>query len=141
MIIVVDDGHRSSRDQQEADVQIDVSAAVGTEEVPAQEPATHWVFVAHPQVGLLHRLRPVARASTSVVLVRLDPGAHPRPDVQVGVAHSCRAPLLGQVRWLAGLSAPDVSSLLAWLAAEPGPADDLPADVSRRWVTAPGLVT
>jgi len=127
----------AAEDSREADVQIDVSTAVGAGETPAAEPGTRWVFVAHPQVGLLHRLRPVARASTSIVLVRMDPGAHPRPDVQIGVAHSCRAPLLGQVRWLAGLSAQDVSSLLTWLAAEPGPAEALPAAVSRRCVTVP----
>ena len=104
------------------------------------EPGVQWVFVAHPQVGLLHRLRPVARASTSLVLVRMDVGAHPCPDVQLGLAHAPAAPRLDQVRWLAALSAHDVSSLLSWLAAEPGPGHDLPATLARRCLPAVPLV-
>ena len=98
------------------------------------------IFVAHQQVGLLHRLRPVARASTSLVLVRMDSGAHPCPDVQVGLTYAPTAPRLDQVYWLAGLSALDVSSLLTWLAAESGPTQDLPANLSRRCVFTPRLV-
>lgn len=119
-------------------MRVEADGAVAVERTrEVQEPATCWVFVAHPQVGLLHRLKVVARASASIVLVRMDPGAHPRPDVQVGVAHSCTAPLLGQVRWLAGLSAPEVASLLTWLASDPAPGDDLPQAVSRRRVAGP----
>lgn len=102
----------------------------------ATEPGKQWVFVAHHEVGLLHRLRPVASASTSLILVRMDAGAHPCPDVQLGLAHTSTAPRLEQAHWFAGLSAHEVSSLLRWLAAEPGPASDLPVQLLRRRVSA-----
>jgi len=88
--------------------------------------------VAHQQVGLLHRLRPVARASRSLVLVRMDAGAHLDPEVHLGIAAASTAPRLEQVRWFAGLTAPDVSCLLTWLGAEPDPDQDVPAQVARR---------
>lgn len=99
-----------------------------------------WIFVAHQQVGLLHRLRPVARASTSLVLVRMDAGAHPCPDVQLGLAGASTAPRLEEVRWFAGLSAHDVATLLTWLSAKGGLARDVPAELFRRSVPAARLV-
>ena len=94
--------------------------------------AVRWVFVAHQQVGLLHRLRPVARASTALVLVRMDVGVH--PEVHLGVAAAPTAPRLDQVRWFAGLTAPDVS----WLGAEPDLEQDVPVPVARRRLFRPG---
>ncbi|WP_432482668.1 hypothetical protein [Kineococcus esterisolvens] len=81
-----------------------------------------WVFVAHPEVGLLHRLRRVVRGSRALVLVHLDAGTVLpfRAQVGVGLQEAPSAPT--RVLCFGRLGATEVAALLTWLA---GPAPDL----------------
>ncbi|NAZ88037.1 hypothetical protein GTR00_18340 [Kineococcus sp. T90] len=95
------------------------------------------MFVAHREVGLLHRLRRAARASTALVLVRLDPGAALPLDAQVGVGVQVGGGAPARLLCLGGLGARDATALLAWLA---GPASGLrcaPAALHHRVVVPP----
>jgi hypothetical protein len=86
-----------------------------------------WLLVPAAEVGLLARLRPAVRATTSGVLVALD-RVPPVSGAQLGLGHA------GALRWFGGLSAPDVAAVVALV--RRGAFDDLPVALAHRGLTS-----
>lgn len=85
----------------------------GASMTPPEDPC--WLLVAPAEVGLLHRLRPAVRATAHGVLVHLE-RPPTTPGGQLGLIHA------GTLTWFGGLSADDVTTLVALLREDaPGP--------------------